>query len=78
MIYGFEFSIYKGTASSQPCSWLKTDTECQVWAQILRATFNLKLVLEAKTSANVNKKSNLCCLFLIKRAIFMKIHVFTV
>ena len=45
MIYGFEFSINKGTASSKPCLWPKTDTECQVWAQILRSTF-LKLVLE--------------------------------
>ena len=39
MIYGFEFSINKGTASSKPCLWPKTDTECQVWAQILRSTF---------------------------------------
>ena len=50
MIYGFElFSINKGTKeqlhSSKPCLWPKTDTECQVWAQILRPTF-LKLVPE--------------------------------
>ena len=53
MIYGFEFSIHKGTAGSKPCLWPKTDTECQVWAQHFKINiFETRL----GTSANVNKK----------------------
>ena len=35
---------YICTASSKPSLWPITDTECQVWAQILRSTF-LELIL---------------------------------
>ena len=28
-----------GTASLKPCLWPKTETECQVWAQMLRSIF---------------------------------------
>ena len=28
-------AVITGTASSKPCLWPITDTECQIWAQIL-------------------------------------------
>ena len=55
MIYGFEFSINTGTASSKPCLWPKTDTECQVWAQNFK---NNIFETRPGTSAKLNKKTN--------------------